>query len=58
MLAVGLPDKYAMKRGGWANQSTMKYIYQHTMGDEESEYNGLVDSYFKGILLMKNANEK
>lgn len=58
MLTIGIPDKYAMKRGGWANQSTMKYIYQHTMGAEESEYNGLVDSYFKDILLTKNANEK
>ena len=29
MLALGVPDLYAMERGGWATNSTLKRVYQH-----------------------------
>ena len=29
MLSLGVPNKYAMERGGWATNSTLKNVYQH-----------------------------
>lgn len=34
MLALGVPDKYAMERGGWSSTSVMKSVYQHTFTTE------------------------
>lgn len=30
MLMLGIPDKYAMERGGWSSPHIMKEVYQHT----------------------------
>lgn len=40
-LLLGTPERYAMERGGWANDRTMKKIYQHTFRDarEQAEQN-------------------
>lgn len=46
MLMLGVPDKYAMKRGGWATERIMKDIYQQTFKDEESIVNNKIDDYF------------
>lgn len=57
MLALNVPDKYAMERGGWSSSDTMKYIYQHTMTDEKEGVNKAVDRYFKELITPQNANK-
>ncbi len=34
MLMLGIPDKYAMERGGWSSPNIMKSVYQHTFSEE------------------------
>lgn len=49
MLALNIPDKYAMKRGGWSTNQTMKDIYQHVFKEGEQEAAVAIDQYFEGI---------
>lgn len=49
MLALNLPDKYAMERGGWSSPSTMKNIYQHTFEDRQKQYDTLMANYFNKV---------
>ena len=37
--AMGVPDLYIMKRGGWDSRETLDRIYQHIMTDEQRRYN-------------------
>lgn len=46
MLAIGMPDKYAMERIGHSTNSTLKNIYQHTMKKKQDEFSILMDNYF------------
>ena len=50
MLKLGIPDKYAMERGGWSTASTLKRVYQETFSDERQAVDRRVDEYFKKIL--------
>ena len=34
MLFLGIPDKYAMERGGWATDNILKSVYQQTYSSE------------------------
>lgn len=58
MLALGVPDKYAMERGGWSTNSTLKAVYQHTFSDERKKVDELIDSYFNSILDNLDKNDK
>ena len=49
MLALNLPDKYAMERGGWATAKTMKNIYQHTFASEKQKYDKILSDYFSRL---------
>lgn len=46
MLKLGVPDKYAMERGGWSTPSTMKRVYQHTFSSERKKVDAAIDEYF------------
>lgn len=46
MLALGVPDKYAMERMGHATSNMLKTVYQHTMRSKQDEVADVVDSYF------------
>lgn len=46
MLALGVPDKYAMERGGWSSPNIMKSVYQHTFTDERKIVDKKIDDYF------------
>ena len=46
MLMLGVPDKYAMERGGWATDSVLKSVYQQTFSSERKK----IDSYFNSII--------
>lgn len=46
MLALGVPDKYAMSRMGHASTNMLKNVYQHIMSDQEKAFSDVVDSFF------------
>ena len=49
-LSLGVPDKYAMERGGWATNSTLKNVYQHTFSEERKQVDEMIDRYFEDAL--------
>lgn len=49
MLSLNIPDKYAMERGGWSSNKTMKDIYQHTMDEGKQQAAAAIDRYFDDI---------
>lgn len=53
MLSLNTPDKYAMERGGWSSDKTMKNIYQHTMTAEREKVDANIDAYFNAIVNPK-----
>lgn len=50
MLALGVPDKYAMERGGWSSTAVMKSVYQHTFSNERQKVDEKIDSFFNEII--------
>lgn len=50
MLALNMPDKYAMERGGWATMSVIKDRYQHTFSDEKLKHETLLNQHFDDLL--------
>lgn len=50
MLLLGIPDKYAMERGGWSTPNTLKSVYQHTFSEERRQVDAKIDNFFNGIL--------
>lgn len=50
MLALGVPDKYAMERGGWSSTSVMKSVYQHTFTAERQAIDEKIDNFFNEII--------
>ena len=50
MLALGIPDKYAMERMGHATNNMLKNVYQHTMSDEKIKTNDMVNDYFNKLM--------
>lgn len=53
MLALGVPDKYAMERMGHASTNMLKTVYQHTMKSKSEEVADTVNSFFEQNLHMK-----
>lgn len=47
MLALGIPDKYAMQRMGHATQNMLKNVYQHLISEKEKQVNSEINSYMK-----------
>lgn len=54
MLALGVPDKYAMERGGWSTPATLKAVYQETFSDERKRNDAVIDGYFERIYDTKH----
>lgn len=49
LLALGIPDKYAMERMGHATNSMLKAVYQHTMKDAEESIEAEITVYFSSL---------
>ena len=49
MLFLGVPNKYAQERCGWATDYTLKQVYQSTFSEQRSRFDTVVDSYFENI---------
>ena len=50
MLMLGVPDKYAMERGGWSSSGVLKSVYQHTFSEERKLVDERIDGYFDALL--------
>ena len=50
MLKLGIPNKYAMERGGWASDGVLKAVYQHTFSEERIAVDQRVDAYFSEVV--------
>lgn len=53
--ALGIPDKYSMKRMGHSTDNMLKTVYQHTMQKKEDEFGAVIDQ--KMADLYKTAHE-
>lgn len=58
MLMLNIPDKYAMERGGWTSNNTLKQVYQSTFSEERKRVDSTIDSYFSNIYATSYATEK
>lgn len=47
MLALGVPDKYAMERMGHATNNMLKTVYQHTMAEKRQAVDRAIDDFFE-----------
>ena len=54
MLMLGIPDKYAMERGGWATDNILKSVYQQTFSAERLKVDAKIDDYFNSIVKKKS----
>ena len=50
MLMLGIPDKYAMERGGWSSNGVLKSVYQHTFSEERKLVDERIDGFFNELL--------
>lgn len=50
MLMLGVPDKYAMERGGWSTPNTLKNVYQHTFSEERKNIDRKINDFFEDVL--------
>lgn len=58
MHALGVPDKYAMARGGWRTPTTLHKVYQHIMDEKAKEVNDTVNTHFSELMQHKMQHEK
>ncbi len=47
--ALGVPDKYIMKRGGWSSIGVLQDVYQHTLKDREDEFTKSAINHFENM---------
>lgn len=45
--ALGVPDSYIMKRGGWGNDRTLKTVYRHVLEEKVKQMDMLTNDYFE-----------
>ena len=48
--AIGIPDQYIMREGGWKTDTVLKAIYRRTMQDKEAEFSAKMNTHFLQIL--------
>lgn len=53
MLAIGIPDKYSMKRMGHATNNMLKTTYQHTIKEKERQFDEKIDLEFEKLFQTK-----
>lgn len=49
MAAIGVPEFYAQRRGGWATSNTMHRVYTHQMLAHRSTTDDAIDAYFTAL---------
>lgn len=53
MVMLGVPDRYAQVRGGWATGTVLTRRYQQTFSDEEIRIAERIDTYFDSLMHTK-----
>lgn len=48
MASLGIADKYAMARGGWSTEYTMKNVYQHLFSADKKSADDAINEFFEG----------
>ena len=51
MHMLGVPDKYAMERGGWETDIILKNVYQQTFSSERIAVDKKIDDYFNRLFV-------
>lgn len=49
MHAIGIPDQYIMKRGGWKSDRILKKVYRNTIDEEDKKFIDKVNSHFENM---------
>ena len=57
MLALNVPDKYAMRRGGWSTPHTMKKVYQHTFKSKQEQVDETINNFFEDLVHKDQEDE-
>ena len=57
MLRLGIPDKYAMERGGWSSTNILKSVYQNTFSDDRITVDKKINDYFDSIVNSSNDSQ-
>ena len=47
--ALGVPDAYIMKRGGWSSDRVLKEVYRHTLDSEQKKLNDKINGHFSTL---------
>jgi Integrase len=50
LLALGIPDKYAMERMGHATTNMLKTVYQHTLKDQQKDITNRINSQINSLM--------
>lgn len=58
--ALGIPDAYIMRDGGWGNDAVLKQVYRHTMEDAKRKTDSIAISHFENLMQhgMQHETEK
>lgn len=57
MHVLGVPNKYAMERGGWSSSKVMEGTYQNVFDDERQKVDKTIDNYFESLISGENSHE-
>jgi len=50
MAQLGVPERYAMERGGWSDPTILRNVYQHTFSAASTAVADSIDAYFSSLL--------
>jgi len=56
MLALGVSDKYAMKRLGHATPNMLKTVYHHVMSTKQDEITSTINDFFNSKMKHSEQN--
>lgn len=49
MHAIGIPDQYIMKRGGWKTDAVLKSVYRNAIDDEDKKFTQKINEHFQSM---------
>lgn len=49
MHAIGIPDQYIMKRGGWKSDRILKKVYRNVISEEDEKFTKKINSHFSDL---------
>lgn len=58
MLALGIPDKYAMQRMGHATDKMLKTVYQHLLEEKDRDVSDKIAGYFANMQTEMQTDKK